>query len=69
MGDNGNAYSVLVGKPEGKKSLGTPRQMWEDNIKSSCEHGNKPSGSIKCCEFLQLLRNCCFLKKDSVLWS
>ena len=24
---------VLVGKPEGKKPLGTPRCRWEDNIK------------------------------------
>ena len=24
---------VLVGKPEGKRSLGRPRQRWEDNIK------------------------------------
>jgi len=22
-----------VGKPEGKRSLGTPRRKWEDNIK------------------------------------
>jgi hypothetical protein len=26
-------YRVLVGKPEGKKSLGRPRSRWEDNIK------------------------------------
>ena len=24
---------VLVGKPEGKRSLGRPRRRWEDNIK------------------------------------
>jgi len=24
---------VLVGKPEGKKTLGRPRCRWEDNIK------------------------------------
>jgi hypothetical protein len=28
-----NAYSVLVGKPEGKGPLGRPRYRWEDNIK------------------------------------
>ena len=28
-----NAYGVLLGKPEGKKPLGTPRCRWEDNIK------------------------------------
>jgi len=26
-------YRVLVGKPEGNKSLGRPRSRWEDNIK------------------------------------
>jgi hypothetical protein len=26
-------YSVLVGKPEGKRLLGRPRHRWEDNIK------------------------------------
>jgi hypothetical protein len=28
-----NAYSILVGKPEGKRPLGRPRRMWMDNIK------------------------------------
>jgi len=26
-------YRVLVGKPEGKKSLGRPRRRWVDNIR------------------------------------
>jgi hypothetical protein len=26
-------YRILVGKPEGKRSLGRPRRRWEDNIK------------------------------------
>jgi len=26
-------YGVLVGKSEGKRSLGRPRSRWEDNIK------------------------------------
>ena len=26
-------HGVLVGKPEGKRSLGRPRHRWEDNIK------------------------------------
>ena len=26
-------YGVLVGKPEGKRPLGTARCRWEDNIK------------------------------------
>jgi len=27
------AYRVLVGRPEGKRRLGRPRRIWEDNIK------------------------------------
>jgi hypothetical protein len=27
------AYSVLIGKPVGKRPLGRPRCRWEDNIK------------------------------------
>jgi hypothetical protein len=29
----GRGHAVLVGKPEGKRSLGTPRRRWEYNIK------------------------------------
>jgi hypothetical protein len=53
-------HMILVGKPE-RKPLGGPRHRWEDNIKRDwidpaqegsmegpCEHGNGPSGSIRC---------------------
>ena len=33
MGDRRVIFRVLVGKPEGKRSLGRPRHRWEDNIK------------------------------------
>jgi hypothetical protein len=33
MGETRNAYRILVGKPEGKRPLGTPRRRWVDNIK------------------------------------
>jgi hypothetical protein len=33
MGENRNVYRLLVGKPEGKRSLGRPRRKWIDNIK------------------------------------
>jgi hypothetical protein len=34
MGEKRNAYSILVGKPEGKRPLGRPR--WSvDNIKTN----------------------------------
>jgi hypothetical protein len=33
MEEKRNAYRILVGKPEGKRSLGRPRRTWVDNIK------------------------------------
>jgi hypothetical protein len=33
MGVKRNAYRILVGKPEGKRPLGSPRRRWEDNIR------------------------------------
>jgi hypothetical protein len=33
MGENRNAYRILVGMPEGKTPLGRPRRRWVDNIK------------------------------------
>ena len=32
MGEDRGVQRVLVGKPEGKRSLGRPRRRWEDNI-------------------------------------
>ena len=31
MGEERGVYRVLVGKPEGKRSLGRPRRRWVDN--------------------------------------
>jgi hypothetical protein len=45
------AYRALMGKPEGRRSLGRPRHRWEDNIKMDLrdfgrgEHGLDQSGS------------------------
>jgi hypothetical protein len=33
MGETRYAYRILVGKPEGKRSLGRPRRRWMDTIK------------------------------------
>jgi hypothetical protein len=33
IGEERGVYSVLVGKPEGKRPLGRPRLSWEDNIR------------------------------------
>ena len=32
------AYSVLVGKPEGKRSFGRPNRRWEDSIKMDLQN-------------------------------
>jgi hypothetical protein len=32
MGENSNAYRILVGNPEGKRALGRPRRRWVENI-------------------------------------
>jgi hypothetical protein len=32
-GERRDVYKVLVGKPEGKRTLGRPRHMWEHDIK------------------------------------
>jgi hypothetical protein len=33
IGEKGNAYRLLVGKPEGKRPLGRPRRRWVNNIR------------------------------------
>jgi len=33
LGERRGVYTVLVGKPGGKRPLGRPRRRWEDNIK------------------------------------
>jgi hypothetical protein len=34
MGEKRNAYSLLVGKPEGKRPVGKPSSRWVDNIRT-----------------------------------
>jgi hypothetical protein len=33
MGEVRGAYSIFIGRPEGRRPLGRPRRRWEDNIK------------------------------------
>jgi hypothetical protein len=33
MGEERKLYTVLVGKPDGKRPLGRPRRRWEDGIR------------------------------------
>jgi hypothetical protein len=34
FGEKRNEYWILVGRPEGKRPLGSPRRTWVDNIKT-----------------------------------
>jgi hypothetical protein len=33
MGEGRGVYRFLIGRPKGKRPLGSPRRRWEDNIK------------------------------------
>jgi len=33
MGEKRRLYSILVGRPDGRRPLGKPRRLWEDNIR------------------------------------
>jgi hypothetical protein len=33
MGERRGTYRNMLGRPEGRRSLGRPRHRWEDNIK------------------------------------
>jgi hypothetical protein len=33
MGEKRNVYRLLVGRPEGKRPVGSPRRRWIDNIR------------------------------------
>jgi hypothetical protein len=66
MGKGRVVHRILVGKPEGRRTLGRPRRRWEDNIKmgpdgagsgkgqvaGTCEYGNELSVSINAGNFL-----------------
>jgi hypothetical protein len=36
-GEKRDAYRLLVGKPKGKRPLGSPRRSWVDNIRMDLE--------------------------------
>ena len=44
MEEGRGAHKALVGKPEGKRPLGTPRRRWEDNIKMDLEEVGRGCG-------------------------
>jgi hypothetical protein len=37
MGEGKVVYRILVGKSEGNRTLGRPRNSWEDNIKADLQ--------------------------------
>ena len=51
MEEGRGVYKVLVGKTEGKRSLGRPRRRWEDNIKMDLQEVEKVCG-----DFLELAK-------------
>jgi hypothetical protein len=78
-----NAYRILVGKPEGKRPLGRPRRMWEDNIKMDlreigwggmewidlAQDRDQWRALVKCWDILEWLHNWRLFKKGSAPWS
>jgi hypothetical protein len=48
MGENRNAFRLLVGRPEGKRPLGRPRRRWVDTIWMSLGELGLGGGGIDC---------------------
>jgi hypothetical protein len=51
MGEGRSVRGVVVGKPEGKRTLGRPRHRWEDNIKMDLQEVG--GGYVDWMEFAQ----------------
>jgi hypothetical protein len=51
MGMGRNLYTVLVGKPEGKRPLGRPKRRWEDRIKMDLRESGW--GGVECIHLAQ----------------
>jgi hypothetical protein len=47
-GEERGVHRVLVGKPEGRRSLGRPRRRWEDNIKMDFQEVGGVVGTGRC---------------------
>jgi hypothetical protein len=46
MGEERKVYKILLGKPEGKRSLGRPRRRWEDGIRMDLREHHMGGGII-----------------------
>jgi hypothetical protein len=53
MGERRYAYSLLVGKPEGKRPLGRPSHRWVDNIMMDLKRDRMGEGRIHCISLVQ----------------
>jgi hypothetical protein len=47
-GEKRNAYRILVGEPEGKRSLGRQRSRWVDNIKMDLKRDSMEWYGLDC---------------------
>jgi len=56
MGEKRRLYSIMVDKPQGKRSLGRPRQLWENNIRRDLR------------EVAVYYENWLHLAQDIILW-
>ena len=56
MGERRGVYTAMVGKPEGKRPLGSPKHSWEDNIEMDLQEVG--SGGVEWIE----------LAEDRVKW-
>jgi hypothetical protein len=52
MGKVRNVHEISVGKPEGKKPVGTSRRKWKDNIKMDLKELN-----YECVALIQLAQD------------
>ena len=52
MEEGSGVHKVLVGKPEGKRPLGRPRHIWEDNIKMDLQEVGRGCG-----DWMELAQN------------
>jgi hypothetical protein len=55
MREKRDEYRILLGRPEGRRSLRRPRRRWENNIKIDLQEvgrGMEPPGSIRSWKFL-----------------
>ena len=51
MGEMRNAYRVLMGKPQGTRTLGRPRRRWRDNI--TTDHEEIEWEGVECIDLAQ----------------